>query len=169
MRYEDYELSTAEHFSSPNIFWSRFILHHVSAAGLRSPEKVSCCAEYLWWTWLPAGYQYFQGEWVSSAKPFCAFDSSSLFQQVYQSNKLWLQNHFKMSHFTHFDVFRRFRNFYFFAYSSMIFDLFCAVKTMLIKIENLWYLLSKKVNFDAQHWLHCTKKVKIQRQIGEKN
>ena len=113
MRYEDYELSTAEHFSPPNIFWSRFILHNVSAACFRSQEKISCCAEYLWWTWLPAGYQYFQGEWVSSAKPFCAFDSSSLFQQVYQSNKLWLQNHFKMSHFTKLDVFRRFRNFYF--------------------------------------------------------
>ena len=39
---------------------------------------------------------------------------------------------------------------------------------MLIKIENLWNLLSKKVNFDAQYWLHCTKKVKIQRRIGEK-
>ena len=64
MRYEDYELSTAEHFSPPNIFWSRFILHNVSAACFRSQEKISCCAEYLWWTWLPAGYQYFQGEWV---------------------------------------------------------------------------------------------------------
>ena len=135
MRYEDYELSTAEHFSPPNIFWSRFILHNVSAACFRSQEKISCCAEYLWWTWLPAGYQYFQGEWVSSAKPFCAFDSSSLFQQVYQSNKLWLQNHFKMSHFTKLDVFRRFRNFYFFAYSSMIFDLFCALKSMLMSIK----------------------------------
>ena len=41
MRYEDYELSTAEHFSSPNIFWSRFVLHHVSATRFGSPQKVS--------------------------------------------------------------------------------------------------------------------------------
>ena len=45
---------------------------------------------------------------------------------------------------------------------------FYAVKTMLSKLENLRYLRSKKVNFNAQHWLHCIKMVKNIRSIGEK-
>ena len=50
----------------------------------------------------------------------------------------------------------------------MIFYLFCALKTLLCKLENLWYLWSKRVNFDAQKWFWCTKKVKNHRLIGEK-
>ena len=38
-----------------------------------------------------------------------------------------------------------------FAYSSMTFDLFFAVKSMLSKLENLLNIRSKKVNFDAQY------------------
>ena len=56
----------------------------------------------------------------------------------------------------------------FFSYSSKTFDLFYAVKTMLSKLENLWFLRSKKVNFDGQYWLRCWKKVKSHRMIGEK-
>ena len=48
----------------------------------------------------------------------------------------------------------------FFAYQFMIYELFCALKTMLSKLKNLGYLRSKKVNFDPQHCLHCTKKLK---------
>ena len=33
---------------------------------------------------------------------------------------------------------------------------------------NLWYVQSKKVNFNVQYWLCCTKKVKSHRQIGKK-
>ena len=44
---------------------------------------------------------------------------------------------------------------------------FCAAKTMLSKLENLWYLQRKKVNFNAQYWLWCTKKVKSHRQIDK--
>ena len=57
-----------------------------------------------------------------------------------------------------------------FFFWSIIFDLFYAEKTLLSKLANLWYLLSKKVNFDAQHWLQCTKKVKNNRSMcGKKN
>ena len=55
-----------------------------------------------------------------------------------------------------------------FPYRSIIFHLFNAVKTILSKLENLWYLRSKKVNFHAQHWLQCIKKVKNNRSIGIK-
>ena len=55
-----------------------------------------------------------------------------------------------------------------FFFLSIIFDLFYAEKTLLSKLANLWYLLSKKVNFDAQHWLQCTKKGKNNRWICEK-
>ena len=44
----------------------------------------------------------------------------------------------------------------------MTFDLFLAEKTILTKLQNLWYLLSKKVNFDAQFRLQRIKKVKNQ-------
>ena len=50
-----------------------------------------------------------------------------------------------------------------FWHSSMTFYLFYASKTKLIKLENFLYLGSKKVLFDAQHWLRCIKKVKIHR------
>ena len=50
--------------------------------------------------------------------------------------------------------------FIFFAHQSLIFNLFCALKTLLSKLENLWYLRSKQVNFDAQKWLWCTIKIK---------
>ena len=56
---------------------------------------------------------------------------------------------------------------YFLAHWSIIFDLFYAVKTMLSKLENLPYLRSKKVNFNAQHWLHRIKKVKNNRSMAE--
>ena len=61
-----------------------------------------------------------------------------------------------------------FHNFYFFALQSMIWNLFYAEKTMLIKLENLWYLRSKKVNFDDQYWLQCIKKVTNHRSKGQK-
>ena len=61
-----------------------------------------------------------------------------------------------------------FVTFNFLADQSMTFGLFCAVKTMLSKLENLWYLLSKKVSSDAQHWLHNTKKVKSYRLISKR-
>ena len=59
-------------------------------------------------------------------------------------------------------------NFYFFALQLMIWNLFYAEKTMLIKLGNLWYLSSKKVNFDDQYWLQCIKKVSNHRLMGKK-
>ena len=58
-------------------------------------------------------------------------------------------------------------NFLPFNYWSLTF--FYAVKTLLSKLVTLWYLHSKKGNFNAQHWLHCIKKVKNQELKGKKN
>ena len=55
-----------------------------------------------------------------------------------------------------------------FDFSSLTFYLFYASKTTLSKLENLWCLRSKKVYFDAQHWLLYIKKVKSHRWIGYK-
>ena len=57
---------------------------------------------------------------------------------------------------------------HFSSYEFETFDLFYAVKTMLSKLANLWYLLSKKVNLDDQYWLRCSKKAKNHRLIGVK-
>ena len=91
--------------------------------------------------------------------------------KITQISKQCLKITEKMSHFEVVRVLKRnnrIRIFWFFALQFLIFNLFYAVKTLLSKLVILWYLHCKKGNFNAQHWLHCIKKVKNQESRGKK-